>query len=168
MMIGTAKIAAMALADGILDRITEATAAAIVRTVVNGVAMHEYAHAIDLEARGVVLPAGTSIESIFAFTPTAGQARRSHGAGWLRAYAHLLTRSSALPCHHEHYLDCFRGDVEAAGLGTADEYLDALQADFEEHGHDRPLVEVLRNPAPAGFIKIFDERGAARPAIEET
>ena len=55
MMIGTAKIAAMTLAGGLLDRITEATATAIVRLTVNAVAMHEYAHAIDFEARGVEL-----------------------------------------------------------------------------------------------------------------
>jgi hypothetical protein len=147
-----------------LDRLTEADAAWIVRVAANAVAIHEYAHAIDFEARGVMLPDGTTLDTIFASKPTRSEGYRSHGAGWVRAYAHLVCRSMATPSHQDHYLDSFRSEVEAQALGPADNYLDALDADVDRHGIDLPLVEILRSPAPAGFVELFQARDAARSA----
>ena len=147
-----------------LDRLTEADAVWIVRVVANAVALHEYAHAVDFEARGVMLPDGTTLDTIFASKPTRSEGYRSHGAGWVRAYAHLVCRSMATPSHQDHYLDSFRSEVEAQALGPADDYLDALDADVDRHGIDLPLVEILRSPAPAGFVELFHARDAARSA----
>lgn len=164
MMLDTARISAAYLSPDVLDRMTEATASQTMRLVVNAVVMHEYAHAVDYEARGVTLPEGTTLDDIFRFDPSKKQARRSHSAGWLRAFAHLLYRSTALPCGHDHYVERFQVDVHNAGCGQADDHLDALHADFLAHGTDKPVVEILRTPAPAGFTTLFDERDAARSA----
>jgi hypothetical protein len=147
-----------------LDRLTEADAVWITRVVINAVGIHEYAHAVDFEARGVMLPDGTTLDTIFASKPTRSEGYRSHGAGWVRAYAHLVCRSMATPSHQDHYLDSFRSEVEAQALGPADDYLDALDADVDRHGIDLPLVEILRSPAPAGFVELFHARDAARSA----
>ena len=147
-----------------LYRLTEADAVWITRVVVNAVGLHEYAHAIDFEARGVMLPAGTTLKAIFAARPTTRQGYPSHGAGWVRAYAHLIYRSMATPSHQDHYLDRFRSDVEHQGLGLADDFFDALDAEVDRHGIDLPLVEILRSPAPAGFVELFNARDAARSA----
>lgn len=150
-----------------LDRLTEADAVWVVRIVANAVALHEYAHAIDFEARGVKLPEGTTLDRIFAARSTKRQGYPCHGAGWVRAYAHLIRRSMATPARQEHYLDSFRSEVDHQGLGPADDYLDALDAEVDRHGLDAPLVEIIRTPAPAGFSTMFDERDAARSAKEE-
>lgn len=147
-----------------LDRLTEADAVWLVRVVANAVAIHEYAHAIDFEARGVMLPDGTTLDTIFASKPTRSGGYRSHGAGWVRAYAHLIYRSMATPSHQDHYLDSFRSEVEHQGLGPGDDFLEALDADVDRHGIDLPLVEILRSPAPAGFVELFNARDAARSA----
>jgi hypothetical protein len=158
----------VALADhavgAALDRLTEADAVWITRVVVNAVALHEYAHAVDFEARGVILPDGTTLDTIFASNPTRSEGYRSHGGGWVRAYAHLVCRSMATPSHQDHYLDCFRAEIEHQALGPADDYRDALDADVDRHGIDLPLVESLRSPAPAGFVELFQARDAARSA----
>jgi hypothetical protein len=163
MFIDTAAVADFAIGSA-LDRLTEADAVWIVRVVANSVAIHEYAHAVDFEARGVMLPAGTTLDTIFTSKPTLSEGYRSHGAGWVRAYAHLVRRAMATPSHQEHYLDSFRGEVEHQALGPADDYLDALDAEVDRHGIDLPLVEILRTPAPAGFSSMFDARDAARSA----
>jgi len=163
MFIDTAALADYAVGTA-LDRLTEADAVWITRVVVNAVAIHEYAHAIDFEARGVILPDGTTLDTIFASKPTRSEGYRSHGAGWVRAYAHLVCRSMATPSHQDHYLDSFRSEVEAQALGPADDYLDALDTDVDRHGIDLPLVEILRSPAPAGFVELFQARDAARSA----
>jgi hypothetical protein len=111
-----------------------------------------------------MLPEGTSLAAIFASTPTPTQASRSHAAGWVRAYAHLVRRSMATPAHHDHYLVSFRADIERHGLGPAGDYLDALDAEVDRHGIDLPLVEILRTPAPTGFVELFQARDAARSA----
>ena len=49
-------------------------------------------------------------------------------------------------------------------LMSADDYLDALDAEVDRHGINAPLVEILRSPAPAGFVELFDARDAARSA----
>ena len=68
------------------------------------------------------------------------------------------------PPHQDHYLDSFRSEVEAQALGPADDFLEALDADVDRHGIDLPLVEILRSPAPAGFVELFHARDAARSA----
>jgi hypothetical protein len=163
MFVDTAAVADYAVGTA-LDRLTEADAVWITRVVANAVALHEYAHAVDFEARGVMLPAGTTLDTIFASKPTRSEGYRSHGAGWVRAYAHLVCRSMATPSHQDHYLDCFRAEIEHQALGPADDYLDALDADVDRHGIDLPLVEILRSPAPAGFVELFHSRDAARSA----
>ena len=163
MFIDTAAVADFAIGTA-LDRLAEADAVWITRVVVNAVAIHEYAHAIDFEARGVMLPAGTTLDTIFSARPTTRQGYPSHGAGWVRAYAHLIYRSMATPSHQDHYLDSFRSEVEQQGLGPADDFFDALDADVDSHGIDLPLVEILRSPAPAGFVELFNAWDAARSA----
>ncbi len=163
MFIDTAAVADHAVGTA-LDRLTEADAAWLVRVVVNAVAIHEYAHAVDFEARGVMLPNGTTLDTIFGSKPTRPEGYRSHGAGWVRAYAHLIYRSMATPSHQDHYLDSFQSEVEQQGLGPADDFLEALDADVDRHGIDLPLVEILRSPAPAGFVELFNARDAARSA----
>jgi hypothetical protein len=153
-----------AMADFDVGQLSEADAAWITRVVINAVAIHEYAHNADYEARGVILPAGTTLATILDSTPTPPQVRSGHSAGWLRAYAHLIYRSMATPSHQDHYLDRFRSDVKHQGLGLADDYLDAIAADVDRHGIDLPLVEILRSPAPAGFVELFQARDAARSA----
>jgi len=150
-----------------LDRLTEADAVWLVRIVTNAIAIHEYAHAVDFEARGTKLPVGTTLDTIFTARPTKRQGYPSHGAGWLRAYAHLIRRSMATPSHQEHYLESFQSEVEQQGLGPADDFLDALDAEVDRLGIDLPLVEAIRSPAPAGFSVLFNERDAARSASEE-
>ena len=147
-----------------IDSIAEVDAVQMVRVVANAIGIHEYAHAVDFKARGAMRPEGTTLATIFASTPTPTQASRSHGAGWVRAYAHLVCRSMAIPAHQEHYLDSFRSDVEYQGLGPAEDLLASLDDDVDEHGFDRPLVEILRSPAPAGFVELFQARDAARSA----
>jgi len=159
MFINTKAMAAFAV-----GQLSEADAVWITRVAINAVAIHEYAHTADYEARGVMLPAGTTLATIFASTPTPPQVRSGHSAGWVRAYAHLVCRSMATPSHQEHYLDSFRSEVEAQALGPADDYLEALDADVDRHGIDLPLVEILRSPAPAGFVELFQARDAARSA----
>lgn len=163
MFIDTAAVADYAVGTA-LDRLAEADAVWIVRVVVNAVAIHEYAHAIDFKSRGVMLPNGTTLDTIFASKPTRSEGYRSHGVGWVRAYAHLIYRSMATPSHQEHYLDCFRAEIEHQALAPADDFLDALDAEVDRHGIDLPLVEILRSPAPAGFVELFNTRDAARSA----
>lgn len=153
-----------AMAASAVGQLSEADAVRIARVAINAVAIHEYAHAADYEARGVMLPAGMTLRTIFDSTPTPPQVRSGHSAGWLRAYAHLIYRSMAAPSHQDHYLDRFRSDVDSHGLGPADDYFDVLDAEVDRHGINSPLVEILRSPAPAGFVELFQARDAARSA----
>lgn len=138
------------------------------RLIVNAIAMHEYAHVIDFEARGVTLPAGVTLDNIFAANVTATATRITHGSHWLRAYCHLICRSMATPAHRDFYLDFARGDVAGYGLGEIDDFFTALDSDVAAVGLDAPLIEVVRSPAPYAFVELFDQRDAARSASEET
>lgn len=138
------------------------------RLIVNVIAMHEYAHAIDFEARGVKLPAGMTLDSIFAARVTATATRITHGATWLRAYCHLIYRSMATPAHRDSYLDFARVDVAGYGLGDIDDFFATLDADAAAAGLDAPLIEVVRSPAPTAFVELFNKRDAARSASKET
>lgn len=128
------------------------------------IAMHEYGHAIDFAARGVTLPAGTTLDDIYEAEPTAGQSHASHGAGWLRAYCHLLYRSMATPAHRDFYTRFAAADVESHGLGEIDDFFATLDDEAGAVGTDTPLVEIVSTPAPTAFVDLFNTRDAARSA----
>lgn len=154
--------------------ITEATehvTACMIRARVAVVAAHELAHVVDAQATGKRLPATASLQQILdslcdgrAFA--ASHQTRVHGAEWLRAYAHLVTRAGRIP-HHEQWVAAFDRDVRAMLPHATSEYLDALHPELARFKVDDQLVDVLRTPAPAGFMALFDGRGAAQPATEE-
>lgn len=136
------------------------------RLIANAIAVHEYAHVIDYQARGVQLRADTTLDRIFAADVTPPQTRVTHGACWLRAYCHLLCRSMATPAHRDFYLDFARVDVAGYGLGELDDYFATLDDEVADVGLDGPLIDIVRSPAPAAFVKLFNQRDAARSASE--
>jgi len=122
---------------------------------VRQIALHELSHARVSEAEGRRIPAGTSVEllSIAAGSDTSAEhSRRSHGHQWVRAYLHLSRRVS----------DVWPGRwwIEAAVLDVS-RYLGGQQCDElaealkPEHDANRPLVELLRVPAPQPFVDCF-------------
>jgi len=140
-----------------------------VRAVVACIAAHEYAHHVVAEVEGETIPPTASIEGTIkqlrAGTRPAGHSARVHGARWCRAYGHLLKRAAFLP-HHDLWVDRFRADIKAATKVDPDAVLDSLHSEFARFTFDDLLADVLRSPAPAGFTGLFDERGAARSAME--
>lgn len=144
-----------------IDQIGEAVAA---------ITGHEYAHVIDSLASDYTMPAGATLESIVA-SLTDGRAhagqRSSHTAGWVRAYAHLVLRAAGRR-HAGVWSGRFVLDVEAAMPLPHDAYFNALRPELFAHRLDASLLDILRTPAPAAFLALFDERDAARPATQET
>ena len=123
------------------------------------VAAHEIAHVVDAQATGTTLPAGATLEGVVR-SLTDGRATapahqtKGHSAGWLRAYLHLLVRASGLP-HYRTWLAGFIRDVEAVLPHEPGTYLAAIEPDILAHRRDARLVDVLRSPAPAGFVSLF-------------
>jgi len=134
-----------------------------IRTAVAAVAAHELAHVVDAQAEGRLLPPGTTLEAVLQTlrngTATAAtNLQRAHGPGWLRAYCHLITRASRLP-RHEQWVAAFHRDIEAVLLPhPPGDYLDALHPELVRCTSDDRLSEILRTPAPAGFMALFDSR----------
>jgi uncharacterized protein (DUF2267 family) len=132
-----------------------------IRAAVAAVAAHELAHVIDHQATGGRLPAGTTLEAVLhtlrdgTATATPNLAK-SHGPSWVRAYCHLLTRASWLP-RHEEWVSAFHRDIGAVMLPhPPGQYLDALHSELVRYTADDELVGILRTPAPAGFMALFD------------
>lgn len=134
-----------------------------IRAAVAAVAAHEVAHVVDDQAAGKRLPEGTTLECILrsladgtaTSSPTLAKV---HGPGWVRAYCHLLTRASRLP-HHEEWVAGFERDARAVLPHPPGEYLDALHPELVRYTADDELAGILRTPAPAGFMALFDSRG---------
>lgn len=147
------------------------TASQRVRAAVACIAAHEYAHHVVALLDGDTLPPTASIEGTVGQLNARGHDKptndRAHGAAWVRGYAHLVHRAAFLP-HRSVWLDRFRADLRYATAVDPDAVLDALRPDFDGFAPDALLVEMLRSPAPAGFLALFDPRDAARSAMETT
>jgi hypothetical protein len=134
-----------------------------IRAAVAAVAAHELAHVADDQAAGRRLPEGTTLEDILR-SLTSGSAMTSatlarvHGPGWVRAYCHLITRAARLP-HYDEWVRAFERDARAVLPHQPGEYLDALHPELVRCTADDPLEEILRSPAPAGFLALFGSRG---------
>lgn len=137
----------------------------LARSALLATSIHEYAHHAVAAARGDRLADEQTLEMTIAHLNSSakGFSENKHDAEWVRAYAHLLTRT-ARPPHHELRVRHFRDDLVAAGLGPADDYLDALHPELVRFTNDDVLVDVLRTPAAAGFLDLYNERHAARVA----
>jgi hypothetical protein len=109
---------------------------------------------------GVRLPEGATLDQIInslsGRVSEPGHRAKSHGPQWCRAYAHMVTRAAFLP-HHDEWVKRLRGDIEATGMGSADEMLDALHPELVRYTADDQLEDVLRTPAPAGFLNLFPQ-----------
>jgi len=133
-----------------------------IRAAVAAVAAHELAHVVEAQAAGRRLPPGTSLEGILRSlsdgTATSSPAlARVHGPNWLRAFCHLITRAARLP-HHEEWVAAFERDARAVLPHPPGDYLDALHPELVRCTSDDRLSEILRTPAPAGFMALFDSR----------
>ena len=130
------------------------------RAAIAAIAAHEYSHVVADRVAGKRLPDGATLEQIVSSlsgrVSEPGHRAKSHGPQWCRAYAHMVTRAGFLP-HHNEWVRRLRGDIEAAGVGSADEMLDALHSELVRYTVDDPLEDVLRTPAPAGFLNLFPQ-----------
>jgi hypothetical protein len=160
-------VAAVAVHPDVVARMTVGTfhadsvaAVVRVRAAIAALAAHEYSHCLADRVAGKRLPAGTTledvIESLSGRVLEPGHRARSHGPQWCRAYAHMVTRAAFLP-HHNEWVKRLRGDIEAVGVGIADEMLDALHPELVRYTADDRLEDVLRTPAPAGFLNLFPQ-----------
>lgn len=131
----------------------------MIRAAVAAVAAHELAHVLDAEAAGRRLPPGATLDQVVR-SLTDGRATApvhqatAHGAGWLRAYLHLVVRASRLP-EYRTWLARLTLDVKAVLPHEPARYLDALREELVAHRRETRLVEILRTPAPAGFLSLF-------------
>jgi hypothetical protein len=160
-------VAAVAVHPDVVARMTvgtfnadAATAVARVRAAISALAAHEYAHVLADRVAGKRLPADTTleqvIESLSGRVLEPSHRTKTHGPQWCRAYCHLVTRAAFLP-HHDEWVKRLHGDIEATGVGSADEMLDALHPELVRYTVDDPLEDVLRTPAPAGFLSLFPQ-----------
>jgi hypothetical protein len=162
-------VAAVAVNPDVVARMTvgtfspdSTTAVAKVRAAIAAIAAHEYAHCVADRVAGKRLPAGATLDhiigSLTSGTATADAHRtQSHGPQWCRAYCHLVTRAGFL-LHHDEWLARLRADVQAAQVGDADSMLDALNSELLRYTADDRLEDVLRTPAPTGFLALFPTR----------
>lgn len=157
-----ARSAPDATRDGVGDAI------GTIRAAVAAVAAHELAHVLDAETSGRRLAPGTTLDDAIrcladgsVIEPT--HKSKTHGPTWLRAFAHLTTRAARLP-HFETWLARFICDVEAVLPHAAEAFIDALHPELARYSTDDRLVEILRTPAPAGFLALFE----TSPATKET
>lgn len=139
-----------------------------IRAAVAAVAAHELAHVLDCQANGRRLAPGTTLDGairclVDGSVMEPGHKTTTHGPGWIRAFAHLTTRAARLP-HFEAWLGRFIRDVEAVLPHSAETFIDALHPELARHSADDRLVEILRTPAPAGFLALFE----TPPATKET
>ena len=162
-------VAAVAVHPDVVARMTlgglfhadAAEAIPLVRAAISAIASHEYAHVVADRVAGKRLPAGTTLEQVVSSLSSGravepGHHARSHGPQWCRAYCHLVTRAASMR-HHVEWLKRLRGDVEATGVGSADEMLDALHDELTRYTADDQLEDVLRTPAPAEFLNLFPQ-----------
>lgn len=123
---------------------------------VRQVALHELAHARLAEAEGRRIPAGVDLALLAAASADLppGHDRRTHGSQWCRAYLHLSRRVSAV-WPGRWWMEAAVLDVgRYLGGQSCSRLADTLKP---EHNSDRPLVEILRSPAPPDFVTQFSE-----------
>ena len=136
--------------------------------VVGAVAVHEYSHHLDAAAAGGQPTNFGSlrriVDSVAARTTKPVYNAGHHGPRWVRAYAHLLHRGRSL-AGHKPRAALFEIDIDDRLPGQADAVLAALSDELNAAGSgDVPLVDILRTPAPAGFLELFNETTTAAPA----
>lgn len=141
----------------------EPTPAGIAEAVA-AVAAHELAHVLDARASDRHLPPGTTLDTIVASLAdnrarSTASLTTSHRPGWLRAYLHLVVRASGRPCYRT-WLSRLAMDVGVVLPHTAGKYLEAIRPEILAHRQDARLVEILRTPAPSGFLSLFHEPAA--------
>jgi hypothetical protein len=156
------------LRPSITSAADEGAAIGKIRAAVAAVAAHELAHVIEAQATGRKIPAGSTLATVVASLAdgTAYDKKhltRVHGPEWTRAYCHLLTRASRLP-HYDQWLERFCRDLHLLMPYPADDYLDALHPELVRYTADDLLLDIIRSPAPAGFVALFQSRDAAQPA----
>jgi hypothetical protein len=139
-----------------------------IRAAVAATAAHELAHAVAAQAAGHRAPEGTTLENQIRCLADGRASEpahrsRSHGPAWLRAFAHLTTRAARFP-NYRIWLATFIRDVENVRPHPAQAYVDALDAELARNTFDDRLVEILRQPAPPAFLKLFE----TDPATQET
>jgi hypothetical protein len=146
----------------------EAEALRRLRSAVAGVAAHEYAHNIVSTVAGLRMPEGATLADIIGSLDGAATApahhRRSHCEKWLRAFIHLTARGSGNSCHPEEWLRALARDVEAARLGEIAGYVQALEAEVAGHDITDRLADIIRTPAPAGFLEAYHRQDGKRLA----
>lgn len=126
---------------------------------ITALAGHELAHVLDSQARGYRLPPGATLEQVLR-SMTQGRAtaaadrRQSHGPGWARAFLHLLVRASRRGDRRA-WVEGFIRDAAVVLPHPGDAYFDTLQAELASTHVEARLVDVLRSPAPAGFLSLF-------------
>lgn len=139
------------------------------RAAVAATAAHEYSHHVVAVVEGETIPATASIEGTINLLRTKGSDKprnaRAHGGPWCRAFAHLVKRAAFLP-HHAVWIERYRQDVRHAARVDPDAVLDALHTEFVRFTASDALVDVLRSPAPAGFLKLFDPTKEANHASD--
>lgn len=132
-----------------------------IRAAVAAVAAHELAHVLHAQATGIRLPPGATLDQVVRSltdgrsTASAHQAT-AHGPGWLRAYLHLVMRASRVP-RFDVWIARLTLDVKAVLPHEPARYLDALAGELVTQRRDARLVEILRTPAPAGFLSLFNQ-----------
>jgi hypothetical protein len=158
-------VAAVAVHTDVVARMTvglfhadAAEAIPLARAAIAAIAAHEYSHVVADRVAGVRLPDGTTLDQIInslsGRVSEPGHRAKSHGPQWCRAYAHMVTRAASMR-HHDEWVKRLRGDIEAVGVGTADAMLDTLHAELVRYTVDDSLEDILRSPAPAGFLTLF-------------
>lgn len=143
----------------------------VARAAVAAVAAHELAHVLDAQAARHRLPPGATLEQVLRSladgrATAAAHRKATHSPGWLRAFIHLAVRASSRP-HHRVWLGSLVRDVEATLPHDAGTYLDALRDELARYRLDARLVDVLRTPAPAGFLSLFTDNPPGYPRGKE-
>lgn len=146
----------------------EAACAGHVRGMIAAVAGHELAHVVAAQVAGEPRsPTATLRQVLDSLSDGRAHAQphsvASHGPQWVRAFAHLVTRAARLP-HYDRWVAAFERDVRHVLPHPPGDYLDALHSELARFTVDDLLADVLRTPAPAGFLTLFDARDAAPSA----
>lgn len=136
------------------------------RSGVAAVAAHEYAHNVVATLKGKTLPEGFTlrqlIESLDDSAVKPGHRRSIHCEQWLRAFIHLAARASSSSCHPDEWQRSLRRDVLAAGLGEVSGFIKPLQEELARFDFTNGLADILRTPAPTGFLEIYQQRDSQR------
>lgn len=128
------------------------------------VAIHELGHARLSEADRETLPEAATLQVVLSAvgqTTPDEVSRRKHGPAWIRSYVNLSSRAARSLWPHQWWIDAAVADVRRYVAIEAGEILAALGPELET---DEPLVDVLRRPAPADYLALFDHVTQARKA----